>query len=39
MIILGFEPIAYESVTNIANHQVEVLEDGRRGCEVEVYHT
>ena len=38
MIILGFEPFANESVTNIANHQVVMFEDGRRGREVEVIH-
>ena len=32
------EPLANESIANIAYHQVEVLEDGRRGCEVEVIH-
>ena len=38
MIILGFEPLSDESVANITYHQVEVLEDGRRGGKVEVIH-
>ena len=32
------EPCSYESVTDIANHQIEVLENGRRGREVEIIH-
>ena len=32
------EPCSYESVTDIANHQIEVLENGRRGREVVIIH-
>ena len=38
MIILGFEPFANESVTNIAYHQIEMLEDWRCGSKVEIIH-
>ena len=32
------KPLSNESVDDIANHQVEVFEDGRRRCEVEIIH-
>jgi hypothetical protein len=35
---MSSEPLSDESVTNIANHQVIVFEDGRCGCEVEIIH-
>ena len=30
------KPRSDKSVADIANHQVVVFEDGRRGCEVEI---
>ena len=32
------KPRSDESIADIANHQVEMLEDGRRGREVEIIH-
>ena len=36
--LIGFKPLSDESVANIANHDVEMLEDGRRGREIEIIH-
>lgn len=36
--LIGFESLSDETVANIANHQIEVLENGRRGREVVIIH-
>ena len=36
--LIGFKPLSDESVANIANHEVEMLENGRRGREIEIIH-
>ena len=37
-LFMSFEPLSDKSVAEIANHEVEMLEDGRCGCEVEIIH-
>ena len=37
-LFMSYEAFSDKSVTDITYHQIEMLEDGRRGCKVEIIH-
>ena len=37
-LFMSFEAFSDKSVADITYHQIEMFEDGRRGCKVEIIH-